>query len=440
MRCSLVLICLGSLCAASSLAQDTAELLARMKAMEARIQTLEAEVQSLKAKPEPKQEAITVSTAPQEKSAEPMPGAAVQTPGGGVLPYYGVATASSKIFNPDIAAIGTFRGAAGFAGPQATPSLEMQEAEVSLQAIVDPYARADFFFSFGKEGVDLEEGYLTFSALPGRLQVKAGKMRAAYGKVNTLHLHMVPWIDRPLMTQNLLNGEEGISDAGLSLSRTIPAPGQIFLEATGQLFRGDSGDLFQPRRRSDVGSVAHLRAFRDISESTNVDLGASFARGHSPLGPDLVNYLYGFDATVRWKPLRRAIYHSFIARTEVNWGHGWGGPGAGAPFPRVIVGVISTSPPVVPPPFASRPFGYYVSGDYQFGRRWIAGGRFDRSDRLADSTLRDTGGSILLTYRPSEFSQVRGQFRRTRYAENITANEFLFQFQFSIGAHGAHPF
>jgi hypothetical protein len=24
--------------------------------------------------------------------------------------------------------------------------------------------------------------------------------------------------------------------------------------------------------------------------------------------------------------------------------------------------------------------------------------------------------------------------------ENLTANELLFQFQFSIGAHGAHPF
>jgi hypothetical protein len=35
---------------------------------------------------------------------------------------------------------------------------------------------------------------------------------------------------------------------------------------------------------------------------------------------------------------------------------------------------------------------------------------------------------------------VRGQYRRTRYAEAVTANEFLFQFLFSIGAHGAHVF
>jgi hypothetical protein len=35
---------------------------------------------------------------------------------------------------------------------------------------------------------------------------------------------------------------------------------------------------------------------------------------------------------------------------------------------------------------------------------------------------------------------VRGQYRQTRYAEGLTANEILFQLIFSIGAHGAHPF
>ena len=82
----------------------------------------------------------------------------------------------------------------------------------------------------------------------------------------------------------------------------------------------------------------------------------------------------------------------------------------------------------------------YVSGDYQFARRWFAGARYDRSGHAANASLTDTGGSLLLTYWPSEFSQVRAQYRRTNYAFGETANELLFQFQFSIGAHGAHPF
>jgi hypothetical protein len=52
----------------------------------------------------------------------------------------------------------------------------------------------------------------------------------------------------------------------------------------------------------------------------------------------------------------------------------------------------------------------------------------------------DKGPSLLLTYWPSEFSQIRGQYRRTNYAEGSTANELLLQFLFSIGAHGAHTF
>jgi len=46
----------------------------------------------------------------------------------------------------------------------------------------------------------------------------------------------------------------------------------------------------------------------------------------------------------------------------------------------------------------------------------------------------------LLTFWPSEFSQVRAQYRRMRFAEGGIANELLFQFLFSIGADGGHVF
>ena len=82
----------------------------------------------------------------------------------------------------------------------------------------------------------------------------------------------------------------------------------------------------------------------------------------------------------------------------------------------------------------------YASGEYQFAQRWFAGARYDYSQRPLDSSLADKGGAATLTFWPSEFSQVRGQYRRTNYADGPTANEFLFQFLFSIGAHGAHVF
>jgi hypothetical protein len=383
-------------------AQDTAELLSRIKAMEDRINALETEVRTLKG---------------QQPTAVAQPPAAP-------IPLGGAGAASAKALNPDISLLGNFLGAAGNSAGRPSPSLEMKESELGIQAVVDPYARADVFLSFGEQGVSLEEGYLTFTSLPGALQLRVGKMRAAFGKVNSMHTHVLPWTDRPLVTMNLLGGEDGISDAGLSLSRTLPAPGGVFLEGTAQVFRGNTPGLFEAARRSQVTTIGRLRAYRDIGEATNIDLGFSFAGGHSPL-PGGVNRLYGVDATLRWKPLRRAIYHSFIARSEFTWGRG---------EQRSI-----PTESLLPVPLL-KPFGYYISTDYQLARRWFVGGRFDRSGRLTSAAQTDTGGSLVLTYRPSEFAQIRSQLRRTGYAEGLTANELLFQVQFAIGAHGAHTF
>jgi hypothetical protein len=387
---------------------NNAALLDRMRAMEDRIKSLEAEVASLKGQPGP-----PAAAAPAAAQAT-----VAATP---VNPNLGGAQgAAAKVFNPDMAVIGDFIGVGGKNQVQPSPALEMHESELSLQAILDPYARADFFISFGEKGVNLEEGYLTFTSLPGNLSLRAGKMRAAFGKVNTLHNHVLPWVDRPLVMQNFTGGEDGINDAGFSLSRILPAPGGLFLEATGQVFRGDSDNVFHSWHANNLSTVGHLRGYRDISESTNLDLGFSYARGASTQTPGLFNQLYGMDATVRWKPLRRAIYHSFTGRAELVWDR--------------------NDAALLTPANTSTPFGYFLSGDYQFARRWFAGARYDWSERALSALEHDQGGSAVLTYWPSEFSQVRGQYRHTRYAEGLNANEILFQFLFSIGAHGAHPF
>ena len=375
----------------------------------ARLAALEAKLGAATAAPAPAQAA-----APQPAAAE-APAAAA--PGGdpqGPLPVYGNPAASSKIFNPDIAVIGNFIGAAGKNAVDTLPSLDLSEAEVSLQAIVDPYARADFFLAASPDGLEVEEGFVTFTSLPGGFLAKVGHMKQQFGKVNTQHPHMLLWTDTPIVMRNLLGGEEGLKDAGLSVSKLVLNP-WFFLEATGEVYEGSS-DVFQAHERSNVSWLGRVRGYRDITEGTNVDVGASFARGHNDAGPDFTTRLFGIDATLRYRPLRRAIYRRFIARTELMWSRREQEDGT------------------VPA------FGFYVSGDYQFARRWFGGVRYDRSERAFDASLVDKGPSFVLTYWPSEFSQIRAQYRRTRYGEGVTANEALFQFLFSIGAHGAHVF
>jgi hypothetical protein len=395
----------------------------RLAALEARLATAQGvPAPGAPIVPAPGAQIAPAPGAPSQTTVEVPAGAAGAGGPSGALPVYGAGAAASKVFNPDIAVIGNFLGAAGRNRINPSPALELPESEASFQAIVDPYARADFFFAFGEEGVDVEEGFLTFPAIPGGLLVKVGKMRGAFGKVNTSHSHMLPWTDRPLVTNNLVGGEEGIADAGISAARLIPNP-WIFLEATGQVYRGDSGDVFRSTKRGDLSYIGRLRGYQDLSEDTNIDLGLSYARGHNPSGivEDIdvgrfVSNLWGVDATLRWRPLQRSIYHSFVGRSEFVWSRRdqFGG--------------------------AQNAFGYFMSADYQLARRWFVGGRYDRSERAADAALRDKGGSAALTYWPSEFSQIRGQYRRINYAEGENANELLFQFQFSIGAHGAHPF
>jgi hypothetical protein len=401
---------------AGSSGRDTAALEQKIRDLEDRLVALEGQVRVLKSA----QAAASSGTPPpaaEGAAAAPVP---AETLASAPVTLGGAGGSAAKALNPDISMIGDFVGVAGGNSIRPSPSLEMHESEIGVQAIIDPYARGDFFLTFGETGVGLEEGYITFTALPGNLVARVGKMRSAFGKVNGMHNHVLPFVDRPLVSQNLVGGEDGIDDAGLSVERIIPFTKGIFLSATGQVFRGDSGSgdelVFQSHQKNDVSTVAHLRGYKDLNESTNLDLGLSYARGHNELGTNFTTSLYGVDATLRWKPLRRAIYHSFVARSEMVWSQRQQSP------------------------FEQRAFGMYGSGEYQFHRRWFLGGRYDWSDRARQANLTDKGGSVILTYWPSEFSQIRGQYRFTDYAGGHQTNELLMQVLFSLGAHGAHPF
>ena len=238
----------------------------RLAALEARL----AQIGGTGVPPVPPLPAEQPAAAAQPPTAPPtaVPSGQLEVPAGaagaggpqGALPVYGGTTAMSKIFNPDIAVIGNFLGAVGKNELNPGPVFEMSEAEASFQAVVDPYARADFFLAFSPEGVEIEEGFLTFPTLPWGLLAKVGKLKQQVGKANTLHAHNLPWADRPLASVNLLGGEEGLADSGVSVSKLIANP-WVFLEATGEVYQGNSG-VFQSHERSDVSWVSRLRGYQ----------------------------------------------------------------------------------------------------------------------------------------------------------------------------------
>src|SRR3989441_2247814 len=323
---------------------------------------------------------------------------------------------TSNYFNPSVSVIGNYLGVGGSNGTENLPSSSLRESEVSFQAIVDPYARADFFLSFGEEGVGVEEGFATFTSLPGGLLAKVGRMRTAFGKINPLHLHVLPWPDEPLPIVNLLGGEEGWIGTGLSTALLVPLPGDVFSEVTVQVLRGDSGELFAAPDRGSLAYNGHYRVFGDLSEATNLEVGVSYGLGPNGLTPTSHTRLEGIDTTLRWKPLRTATYRSASFRGEF---------------------IQSRREDPLGDQTAE---GWFLSGEYQLAKRWFTGARIDSSRHADDASQRDRGKALLLTFWPSEFSQLRGELRRREYADGETADELLLQIQFAIGAHGAHPF
>ncbi len=319
---------------------------------------------------------------------------------------------ASKIFNPDMSVIGNVIAHAGDVNENdPRDSIALEESELALEAAIDPYAKAKFFLSFGEHEVSVEEGYAQFTSLPWDLTMKVGKMKAAFGKLNTQHPHVWPTIDAPLVNSTFFG--DGLADSGVSVSKLIPA-GPLAMEATAEVFRGSVDGVFEPKSQNDMMYVGHLKAYHDITENSNVEIGGSWARGTLPES-GLSSEFTGVDLTYRWKPLARSIYNSLIARGEAMLNDRDGQP--------------------------DNALGLYVGADYQFAQRWLAGFRVDSVERPDDPSIRDRGESLTLTFRPSEFSLIRGQVRRTDYGDlpDVT-NEFLLQLQFGIGAHGAHPF
>jgi len=319
---------------------------------------------------------------------------------------------AAKALNPDMSVVGTLLSHAGDNFEERAP-FALDEVEVALEAFIDPYAKGRFFIAVTPEEVDVEEGYAQFVTLPWGLTAKAGKTKATFGKANTWHTHNRPWADQPLMVTRFL-GEEGLADVGVSVSRTIDNPFGAFIEATGEVYSGDVEGTFGRGADNDLLYNAHLKFFRDLTENSNVEVGTSWARGTLPEGEGH-NRLAGVDVTYRWKPLSRALYNSLIARVEAI-------AAERSDFDRAL-------------------YGYYASLDYQLARRWFAGARIDRADGFQDdSRFTDRGLSASLTFWPSQFSQLRGQYRRTTLHGGPSFNEFLLQLQFAIGAHGAHSF
>jgi hypothetical protein len=328
-------------------------------------------------------------------------------------------TRSAISANPDIGVIGDFQGSYISRGKK-NFNAYLNETEVSLQAVVDPYARADFFISFGRDpetgkyGVDVEEGYLTTLSLPARLQLKVGKFKEAVGRINPVHPHALPFIDLPNAYVNYF-GEEGLNDEGASLSWLLPNK-KFYQEL---LFQATSGASESPTfTRGETNRLiylSHLKNFFTLNDNATLELGLTGISG--PNDSSRITNIGVADLTYKWKPVQMNTYKSLTWQNEFY-------------FSKAHYTATD----------ARNSFGLYSFIQYQLSKRWFLTGRYDYAQRPSDKNFVEQAYSLTAGWYATEFSKIELEGKTTD--DNIDSRYYQgwLRWIFVIGTHGAHQY
>src|SRR5262249_12501025 len=151
---------------------------------------------------------------------------------------------------------------------------------------------------------------LSFLGLPYDLQARVGQFRAEFGKVNPIHLHALPWVDYPLVIKRYF-GDEGLTGAGAELSWLVPNPAKKYIPVTYEVINNDNGSMFAGEKSDDFAHIAHVKTFFDLTPTSTLELGGSFAEAPNDAGHGSHRSLVeGVDVTYRWKPKDAGLYRS----------------------------------------------------------------------------------------------------------------------------------
>lgn len=343
---------------------------------------------------------------------------------------YGTSATGLNKFLPDISVIGTFAGAYFTKEPghyeehdgedhehhshvghdPARTGFTLQEIEVAFQSYIDPYFRADIFLGFHEDGVELEEGYATTLGLVKGLQIRAGKMLLPFGRQNQKHLEVWDFADNTLVNGLLLGGH-GLSEIGLEVAYTFPTP--FFLQLQGTFTNGDNDEILGGNRKQDFLYQGRVVASFDLSENTSLLIGGSGALGFNHTGEGNQTRLIGGDVYFKWKP---SAYRAVSWQTEYIYR-----------YMELVDG-------------SEKDGGLYSYVDYQFGKRWHAGVRYDQVGLPTGHVSRRFRVTPAITFNPTEYSRIRLQYEWDKERGHESEHAAILQFEFNMGPHGAHPF
>jgi hypothetical protein len=330
--------------------------------------------------------------------------------------------------------------------------------ELAFDGAVDPYFEgfANIVFKLDNNNqteVEVEEVFLQTTNLPFNLQLKGGQFFTAFGRINPTHPHTWDFADDPLV-HGLFLGPDGLRGVGAQMSWIVPVPwySQLIVAVqngrggTGYSFRnpGANGMFFgrlttdrEMRGLEDFVWVPRWENSVDLSPTQVVLAGVSGAFGSNDTGTNTRTQIYGGDFLYKWKSAHAEGGFPFVKwQTEVMYRRFEAGRGMDDTFP-----VAETF----------HDWGMYSQVLWGFKKGWVAGVRGDYMD-MQDSKFTDDPDrqsrsrvSANLTWYPTEFSKIRLQYNHDFIDDSFflagrDVDSVFLQFEFILGAHGAHKF
>jgi hypothetical protein len=305
------------------------------------------------------------------------------------------------------------------------PRFTFEELELALQAVVDPYVRADVFIAFSDEGAEIEEAFITTLGLPLGFQIRAGKLFAPFGRLNQQHPHVREFVTPPLAQR--LVAEESLGGPGVAVSWLTPLPwfAELHLAAhqTAPLEPSvvDGLELAETEDDGFTG-VARLLQYLPVGETTTIGVGLSAARRdegrtafQAPGPRSQYRDMAGADVYLRVRPATSRSYLTV----------------SGEVYARRFKGVEGVSDDF--------DTGWWTQAFAKVGRHFGAGARYERAPSPSVDGEDERVGALVGWF-PSEFQRIRLELSRESVAAGDDVFTALLNVEFGIGAHGAHPF
>ena len=364
---------------------------------------------------------------------------------GGARTGAGGLVGALQSMNPDLSfvadvALAWFSAEAPLAGGAHDPArtgFTLQQLELSVGQAVDPYFRFDANLVFSQFGVEIEEAYATTLALPHRTQLRIGQFLTRFGRINGTHPHAWHFVDQPFAITRVFGGE---SNRGLGVEGSWLAPLPWYVEvvgsvtdagggATARSFMG--GGVFRVTSPLDFQFTGAVKQFFPLGDDVSLLWGLSAANGPNVSGPGNRTDVWGTDLYLKYRPISRAADSTVVSlQAEALYRR--------RQVPRDVLEDVSG----------------YAQLFYGFDHRWGVAARYElgtpsrgRDGGIARDPLDPewTGArhraAANVTMWPTEFSRVRlqGNLDRSTWREKPEWSVAL-NFEFSVGAHGAHAF